>query len=185
MQSYLVKANKRRVATPQEAQTAAKEQAQVIELSVAGEEAVSFWLVRIPAADVATRTVVFEDNAREQSFLNEHALSDVLTTLKNVVSNIQQLVARIKTARLKFLMLQPSSYVMYFSGQRVPNLRSGKNINGEEKILSFYQTLQTLMKATFSLREGVKRYRKRRNGQRRSWRPKSISENVPVQWSFG
>ncbi|CDU12108.1 ParB/RepB/Spo0J family partition protein [Vibrio coralliirubri] len=76
------KANKRRVATPQEAQTAAKEQAQVIELSVAGEDLVSFELVRIPAAEVATRTVVFEDNAREQSFLNEHALSDVLTTLK-------------------------------------------------------------------------------------------------------
>lgn len=76
------KANKRRVATPQEAQTAAKEQAQVIELSVAGEDLVSFELVRIPAAEVATRTVVFEENAREQSFLNEHALSDVLTTLK-------------------------------------------------------------------------------------------------------
>ncbi|MGY3572376.1 ParB/RepB/Spo0J family partition protein [Vibrio paucivorans] len=76
------KANKRRATTPQEAQTAAKEQAQVIELSVAGEDMVSFELVRIPANEVATKTVVFADNAREQSFLNEHALSDVLTTLR-------------------------------------------------------------------------------------------------------
>ncbi|MCK6264173.1 ParB/RepB/Spo0J family partition protein [Vibrio sp. ZSDE26] len=76
------KANKRRATTPQEAQTAAKEQAQVIELAVAGEELVSFELVRIPADEVEKRTTVFADNAREQSFLNEHALSDVLTTLK-------------------------------------------------------------------------------------------------------
>lgn len=76
------KANKRRATTPQEAQTAAKEQAQVIELAVAGEDLVSFELVRIPADKVASETVVFAENAREQSFLNEHALSDVLTTLK-------------------------------------------------------------------------------------------------------
>ncbi|WP_047042467.1 ParB/RepB/Spo0J family partition protein [Vibrio mexicanus] len=76
------KANKRRATTPQEAQTAAKEQAQVIELAVAGEDLVSFELVRIPADKVESETVVFAENAREQSFLNEHALSDVLTTLK-------------------------------------------------------------------------------------------------------
>ncbi|WP_295899100.1 ParB/RepB/Spo0J family partition protein [uncultured Vibrio sp.] len=76
------KANKRRATTPQEAQTAAKEQAQTIELAVAGEELVSFELVRIPASEVESSTTVFADNAREQSFLNEHALSDVLTTLK-------------------------------------------------------------------------------------------------------
>ncbi|NGZ13727.1 ParB/RepB/Spo0J family partition protein [Vibrio aestuarianus] len=76
------KANKRRATTPQEAQTAAKEQAQVIELAVAGEELVTFELVRIPADQVADKTVVFSQNAREQSFLNEHALSDVLTTLR-------------------------------------------------------------------------------------------------------
>ncbi|WP_198599292.1 ParB N-terminal domain-containing protein, partial [Vibrio sp. 10N.261.55.A7] len=76
------KANKRRATTPQEAQTAAKEQAQTIELAVAGEELVSFELVRIPAEEVESSTTVFADNAREQSFLNEHALSDVLTTLK-------------------------------------------------------------------------------------------------------
>lgn len=76
------KANKRRATTPQEAQAAAKEQAQVIELSVAGEELISFELVRIPADCVEEQTVVFADNAREQSFLNEHALSDVLTTLR-------------------------------------------------------------------------------------------------------
>ncbi|MDR9831280.1 ParB/RepB/Spo0J family partition protein [Vibrio sp. FNV 38] len=76
------KANKRRATTPQEAQTAAKEQAQIIELSVAGEELISFELMRIPADQVEEQTVVFADNAREQSFLNEHALSDVLTTLR-------------------------------------------------------------------------------------------------------
>ncbi|WP_333001999.1 ParB/RepB/Spo0J family partition protein [Vibrio coralliilyticus] len=76
------KANKRHVATPQEAQKAAKEQAQVIELAVAGEEMVTFELVRISASDIADQTVVFAENAREQSFLNEHALSDVLATLK-------------------------------------------------------------------------------------------------------
>ncbi|MCG6451026.1 ParB N-terminal domain-containing protein, partial [Vibrio parahaemolyticus] len=76
------KADKRRASTPQEAQAAAKAQAQVIELSVAGEELVTFELVRIPAAEVATRTTVFAENAREQAFLNEHALSDVLSTLR-------------------------------------------------------------------------------------------------------
>ncbi len=76
------KANKRRATTPQEAQSAAKEMAQVIELAVAGEEMVSFELLRIPAHDIEDKTFVFEENAREQSFLNEHALSDVLATLK-------------------------------------------------------------------------------------------------------
>ncbi|MDF2155242.1 ParB/RepB/Spo0J family partition protein [Vibrio sp. CAU 1672] len=77
------KTNKRRVATPQEAQTAAKEKAQVIELAVAGENTVQFELVRVPAEQIETQTTVFSDNAREQSFLNEHALSDVLITLKD------------------------------------------------------------------------------------------------------
>ncbi|MEF1256950.1 MULTISPECIES: ParB/RepB/Spo0J family partition protein [unclassified Vibrio] len=76
------KANKRHVTTPQEAQQAAKEKAQIIELSVAGEEKVEFELVRIPAEQVSEKTVVFAENAREQAFLNEHALSDVLVTLK-------------------------------------------------------------------------------------------------------
>ncbi|MBY8036291.1 ParB/RepB/Spo0J family partition protein [Vibrio fluvialis] len=76
------KADKRRASTPQEAHAAAKAQAQVIELSVAGEELVTFELVRIPASEVATRTTVFAENAREQAFLNEHALSDVLSTLR-------------------------------------------------------------------------------------------------------
>ncbi|NAW56235.1 MULTISPECIES: ParB/RepB/Spo0J family partition protein [unclassified Vibrio] len=76
------KANKRRATTPQEAQTAAKEQAQVIELAVAGEEMVAFELVRIPASEVEQQTAVFAENAREQAFLNEHALSDVLSTLR-------------------------------------------------------------------------------------------------------
>lgn len=76
------KANKRHVTTPQQAQQAAKEQVQVIELAVAGEETVQFELVRIPADQVSEQTVVFAENAREQSFLNEHALSDVLVTLR-------------------------------------------------------------------------------------------------------
>ncbi|MBA5761208.1 ParB/RepB/Spo0J family partition protein [Vibrio sp. 404] len=76
------KTNKRRATTPQEAQQAAKEQAQVIELAVAGEEMVAFELMRIEADQVETDTVVFAENAREQSFLNEHALSDVLVTLR-------------------------------------------------------------------------------------------------------
>ncbi|WP_394143567.1 ParB/RepB/Spo0J family partition protein [Vibrio atypicus] len=76
------KTNKRHVTTPQQAQQAAKEQAQVIELAVAGEEKVQFELVRIPADQVKSKTVVFAENAREQSFLNEHALSDVLVTLR-------------------------------------------------------------------------------------------------------
>ncbi|ROV58932.1 ParB/RepB/Spo0J family partition protein [Vibrio ponticus] len=76
------KTNKRIATTPQEAQQAAKEQAHVIELSVAGEEMVEFKLTRIEADQVEKQTVVFADNAREQSFLNEHALSDVLVTLR-------------------------------------------------------------------------------------------------------
>lgn len=76
------KADKRRATTPQEAQKAAKEQAQIIELAVAGEDMVAFELIRIPAEKVEQETVVFAENAREQSFLNEHALSDVLSTLK-------------------------------------------------------------------------------------------------------
>lgn len=99
------KANKRRVATPQEAQTAAKEQAQVIELSVAGEELVSFELVRIPASEVSTRTVVFEENAREQSFLNEHALSDVLTTLKERGQQYPAVGRKNKDGKIEFLMV--------------------------------------------------------------------------------
>lgn len=77
------KADKRRATTPLEAQTAAKEQAQVIELAVAGEQQVTFELMSIPADQVQSATVVFAENAREQAFLNEHALSDVLTTLRD------------------------------------------------------------------------------------------------------
>jgi ParB family chromosome partitioning protein len=77
------KANKRRATTPLEAQQAAKEQAQVIELAVAGQELITFELVRIPADEVANSTVVFAQNAREQTFLNEHALADVLSTLRD------------------------------------------------------------------------------------------------------
>ncbi|WP_074371991.1 ParB/RepB/Spo0J family partition protein [Vibrio spartinae] len=77
------KADKRRATTPQEAQNAAKEKAHVIELAVAGKDLVTFELQRIPADRIATQTTVFERNAREQSFLNEHALSDILSTLQD------------------------------------------------------------------------------------------------------
>ncbi|MGX9416423.1 ParB/RepB/Spo0J family partition protein [Vibrio sp. RC27] len=77
------KANKRRATTPLEAQTAAKDKASVIELSVAGQEMVTFELVKIPASEISVATKVFDQNAREQSFLNQHALSDILATLKD------------------------------------------------------------------------------------------------------
>ncbi|PJC86945.1 chromosome partitioning protein ParB [Vibrio sp. HA2012] len=76
------KADKRRATTPMEAQSAAKARAQIIELAVAGKDVVEFELVKIPAHDVETQTCVFAENAREQSFLTEHALSDILVTLK-------------------------------------------------------------------------------------------------------
>ena len=76
------KADKRRATTTQEAQVAAKDQANVIELAIAGEKLVTFNLVRVPVRDINTKTRVFDQNAREQSFLNEHALSDILSTLK-------------------------------------------------------------------------------------------------------
>ncbi|WP_087025424.1 ParB/RepB/Spo0J family partition protein [Thaumasiovibrio subtropicus] len=76
------KANKRRATSPQEAQTAAKEKAAVIELAVAGEATVSFELVTVAADEVASKTRVFEENAREQAFLTEHALADILITLQ-------------------------------------------------------------------------------------------------------
>lgn len=77
------KANKRRVATTvQEAQSAAKDKAQIIELAVAGEVKVEFELQQIPADQIEVQTRVFSQNAREQSFLTEPALADILTTLK-------------------------------------------------------------------------------------------------------
>ena len=76
------KADKRRATTPTEAQTAARDKASVIELAVAGEETVAFELVKIQANQVAEKTQVFAENAREQAFLNEHALADILNTLK-------------------------------------------------------------------------------------------------------
>ncbi|MCJ2377594.1 ParB/RepB/Spo0J family partition protein [Vibrio sp. ZSDZ34] len=97
------KANKRRATTPQEAQTAAKEMAQVIELAVAGEEMVSFELLRIPAHDIEEKTFVFEENAREQSFLNEHALSDVLATLKEKGQQYPAVGRRNEDGRIEIL----------------------------------------------------------------------------------
>ncbi|MYM59321.1 ParB/RepB/Spo0J family partition protein [Vibrio sp. OCN044] len=76
------KADKRHVATTQEAQKAAKDQVQIIELAVAGEDLVTFELLKVPADKIEHETSVFTDNAREQAFLNEHALSDILSTLR-------------------------------------------------------------------------------------------------------
>lgn len=77
------KADKRRATTPAEAQTAARDKAAVIELAVAGEQNVAFELVKVNAAEVAEKTEVFAENAREQAFLTEHALADILNTLKD------------------------------------------------------------------------------------------------------
>ena len=77
------KADKRRASNAQEAQQAVKEKASVIELSVAGEETVAFELVKIAADDIKDKTLVFSENAREQAFLTEHALSDILSTLRD------------------------------------------------------------------------------------------------------
>lgn len=76
------KADKRRATTHQEAHNAAKDKANIIELAIAGSDVVTFELTKISSDQIATKTQVFEQNAREQSFLNEHALSDILTTLR-------------------------------------------------------------------------------------------------------
>ncbi len=75
------KSDKRRATSTTEAQAAAKDKAQVIELAIAGQKKVEFELMSIAAAEIEQKTVVFSDNAREQSFLNEHALADILVTL--------------------------------------------------------------------------------------------------------
>lgn len=77
------KADKRRATNVTEAQTAARDKAAVIELAVAGEDTVAFELVKVNADDVSSQTIVFAENAREQAFLNEHALADILVTLKD------------------------------------------------------------------------------------------------------
>ena len=77
------KVDKRRATTVQEAQKAASDKVPLIELSVAGEASIEFQLLRIPANEVKEKTSVFADNAREQSFLNELALSDILITLRD------------------------------------------------------------------------------------------------------
>jgi ParB family chromosome partitioning protein len=77
------KADKRRATNVNEAQKAARDKASVIELAVAGEDTVAFELVKVNAGEVESTTQVFAENAREQAFLNEHALADILTTLKD------------------------------------------------------------------------------------------------------
>lgn len=77
------KSNKRRVISKQQAQSAAQAQTPIIELVVAGEDAIEFELVKIPATEIKIKTQVFAQNAREQAFLNELALADILQTLKD------------------------------------------------------------------------------------------------------
>ncbi|MGF1693272.1 ParB/RepB/Spo0J family partition protein [Photobacterium kagoshimensis] len=77
------KADKRRATNVVEAQKAAQDKAAVIELAVAGEDTVAFELIKVNADKVSQQTQVFAENAREQAFLNEHALADILTTLKD------------------------------------------------------------------------------------------------------
>lgn len=97
------KANKRRATTPQEAQSAVKDKAQVIELAVAGKETVEFELVRVPANEIKQQTTVFSENAREQSFLNEHALSDVLVTLRELGQQYPAVGRRTKSGKIEVL----------------------------------------------------------------------------------
>lgn len=76
------KANKRKVTSQGEAQQAAQEKTPYIELSVAGEEVVNFELITIPADKIKEQTCVFAQNAREQAFLTQVALADILDTLQ-------------------------------------------------------------------------------------------------------
>ncbi|UJF16863.1 ParB/RepB/Spo0J family partition protein [Vibrio sp. SS-MA-C1-2] len=77
------KTNKRKATTPAEAQQAVQDKASVIELAIAGEQSVGFELITVKADEIANKTTVFAENAREQAFLNEHALADILVTLKD------------------------------------------------------------------------------------------------------
>ncbi|QXO15668.1 MULTISPECIES: ParB/RepB/Spo0J family partition protein [Vibrio] len=130
------KANKRRASTPAEAQAAAKEQAQVIELSVAGEELVTFELVRIPADEVESQTRVFAENAREQAFLNEHALSDVLTTLRERGQQYPAVGRRCEDGRIEVLDGSRRRMSCILAGQEFL-IYVGEHINGEHaKFLS-------------------------------------------------
>lgn len=97
------KANKRRASSPQEAQQAAKDKVNTIELAVAGEDNVIFELVKVPAQDIEKKTQVFAQNAREQTFLNEHALSDVLATLKEQGQQYPAVGRRIEDGTIEVL----------------------------------------------------------------------------------
>ncbi|MBD1575952.1 ParB/RepB/Spo0J family partition protein [Vibrio sp. S11_S32] len=97
------KSNKRRASTPIEAQAAAKDKAQVIELAIAGKALVSFELMSIPAVEIKDQTLVFAQNSREQSFLNEHALSDILSTLKERGQQYPAVGRRNKNGKIEVL----------------------------------------------------------------------------------
>lgn len=66
--------------TEQERQRALASKEQFITLPL-GLRKVQFELVTIPHNDIASCTKVFNKNARDQDFLNEHSLSDILKTL--------------------------------------------------------------------------------------------------------
>lgn len=74
--------DKRKTSNKEETKLAMQEKAPFIELNVAGEEAITFVLVKIPANQIEIKTNVFEENAREQEFLTKSALSDILYTLE-------------------------------------------------------------------------------------------------------
>ncbi|PFG58640.1 ParB family chromosome partitioning protein [Vibrio sp. ES.051] len=143
------KTNKRRVVTPQEAQTAAKDKAQTIELAVAGENIVQFELVRIPADRVASDTTVFVDNAREQSFLNEHALSDVLVTLKERGQQYPAVGRRTKDGQIEVLdgsrrrmscILAEQDFLVYVGDEiNTDHARFLSDVANAHKPLSLYE----------------------------------------------
>ena len=112
------KADKRHVATTQEAQKAAKDQVQIIELAVAGEDLVTFELLKVPADKIEHETSVFTDNAREQAFLNEHALSDILSTLRERGQQYPAVGRKRADGKNRSFGWQSSTYVLYPSQQR-------------------------------------------------------------------
>ncbi|NOI66803.1 ParB/RepB/Spo0J family partition protein [Vibrio sp. 99-8-1] len=143
------KANKRRATTPQQAQTAAKDKAQVIELAVAGKELVQFELMTIPADKVASDTCVFEQNSREQSFLNEHALSDVLATLKERGQQYPAVGRRDKNGKIEVLdgsrrrmscILAEKDFLIYVAdGIGVEEAKFLSDVANAHKPLSLYE----------------------------------------------
>ncbi len=110
-------------------QTAAKEQAQVIELSVAGEELVSFELVRIPVQlTLRLERLFLEHQCSWAIFLKWTRSFWCSDYVKRTRSAISSRVGR-KNKDGKIEAFDGVAVVVchVFCGQRVPNLRSGKH----------------------------------------------------------